>query len=197
MLPLDIFELIIFYSNIEDISNLCLTNKDIHNLCLNKHTWVKKFSYTQMKMITTNNWIKEYKKVKYAEFYSNNLLKLMTEEYVVLNKNVELYFDYEKEMINLLPATFKMLDGEEFICIEMNANSFTISHFYYNNINNSNNRHIENLNKPMLQKLLFNLIYNFPDIIIEDENEKSYLDINLSDEIDEHVKYRNNFWKKE
>jgi len=210
-IPVDIYESIIIHADIDDISSICLTNSIIHKLCHNKHVWIKKFESEQLPIVTMQSnikgWINEYKRIKYAKFYSEHVLILIIKESEKFDKEIEFFIGFKTGIVDLLPESLqlKLLKYDikinkndlKFISIESVDNQFLIEYIIADQNNNKKIHENDYIDKKTLQHFLFNLLYYFPDIDIEDEREKSYLKIyhiNNNSQYMKMIAYRNEFW---
>ena|SRR5258708_1227704 len=86
---------ILLHSSITDLNQLCYINKNIFNICIDKHYWDEKFNHDLLSIITPgeniNQWINEYNKVNYASNVANNLILS------ILKNSIEIYFLFIKD----------------------------------------------------------------------------------------------------
>lgn len=214
-LPEDIYELIILHTDIDYIDNMLLINISINKICNNKHVWIQKFEKNNLPIMQPNckSWINEYKKVKFAKFYSHHVIDLILEE---SDGSLSIDFKSTDDIINLLSQSLKskiiqdknysnvkLYDHTQSLLFNVDNNGASLS-YYVKFIGNIKIIYINNndINIIELQSLFFNLLYYFPHLDIKDDAEGSYLNPNDLSKFIRYKEYteillqRAEFWRK-
>jgi hypothetical protein len=184
---------ILLLSDIDTITSMCLTSKNISNLCHDKNFWVSKFNMDNIPLLYINEptnmkqWIKEYKKIKNASITANKVLNILKVENADIDY-ILLKFENNEPITTLLPISFQNIinlnnkDTQE-IAISYIGNNDTkiIYSLYDKDTDNEIVTVSQKISDITIKKILTSLIYYYPYIKIVDENDDLYTYNDISD----------------
>jgi hypothetical protein len=178
---------ILLLSDIDTITSMCLTSKNISNLCHDKNFWVSKFNMDNIPLLYINEptnmkqWIKEYKKIKNASITANKVLNILKVENADIDY-ILLKFENNEPITTLLPISFQNIinlnnkDTQE-IAISYIGNNDTkiIYSLYDKDTDNEIVTVSQKISDITIKKILTSLIYYYPYIKIVDENDDLHI----------------------